>query len=393
MADHVNSENSKQRWLASAINLIDLILIPARALRFAFCWLFIRWRWRAIPIFGAAIGIVLFFETLSSPLFSTVTMSITARTEVLEIETRPGEVLEWELPTGTYGLLTSPDAMACVTHDQFEIECIQEEPTLLRVANAARIRVSVPLPAGEAVVVDPVEPALRLAITPIADANCDKKPSTESGGQATCPDPLISIRGTSGEPIVETIDLVTFESVPISNWRTPISVSHVRVGESLAAGSARQPILIEGGVKLFASIDIGSRVAPRRYLILEETFDAADIVELPASTEQKGLVVGLLAFSRNDELGLVENGILDLTAHTDLDEVLVTRLRAGHSVKLSTWDILARQPVWLAIWGLFVSLILIVGFATGDQANARLGGMLRRRRLQRRPRPKPDHDR
>ena len=79
-----------------------------------------------------------------------------------------------------------------------------------------------------------------------------------------------------------------------------------------------------------------------RYQIKEEQFDPADVVQIPAEPSAQGLLVGLLS------LDSAAQREFDLTLHTELAEVYVRRLGAGHRIGVSMWAIVSKMPVWLA---------------------------------------------
>jgi hypothetical protein len=61
-------------------------------------------------------------------------------------------------------------------------------------------------------------------------------------------------------------------------------------------------------------------------------------------------------------LGAVDERAFDLTLHTDLAEVFVRRLGAEHRIGVSMWAIVSRLPIWLALWVVFVSLIVVANY-------------------------------
>jgi hypothetical protein len=93
-----------------------------------------------------------------------------------------------------------------------------------------------------------------------------------------------------------------------------------------------------------------------RYQIKEERFDPADVVQIPADPGARGLLVGLLS------LDAAAQSDFDLTLHTDLAEVFVRRLGGGHRIGVSMWAIVSKLPFWLALWVVWVSLIVVANY-------------------------------
>jgi hypothetical protein len=146
-------------------------------------------------------------------------------------------------------------------------------------------------------------------------------------------------------------------------WRIPLILRRVQVGESLSEsistadtiGAVRQPIMIEGDVRIFAR-SLGSH---DRYQIQEESFDQADVVQIPADAGTNGgLIVGLLSLDRDHE----GEHAFDVTMHTALAEVFVRRLFAEHRIGVSMWSIVSQLPTWAALWVVWVSLIVVANY-------------------------------
>ena len=90
--------------------------------------------------------------------------------------------------------------------------------------------------------------------------------------------------------------------------------------------------------------------------------------QIPADPGRDGLLLGLLSLD-SDKDGVQA---FALTLHTDLSEVFVRRLAAGHRIGVSMWSILSQLPLWLALWVVWVSLIVVANYHA-----ARLSGMQR----------------
>jgi hypothetical protein len=278
---------------------------------------------------------------------SDVTSTVRARTEVLELTLQPGRTYVWWLPSGSYSLLTAPDAKGCESRSRFDIVCPYAEATAVTIKNGATARFELTTAEGAPA------PSFMLALTP-RDAS------------------EFEIRSGADELLVATSELVTFESQPVESWRIPLYVERVEIGESLSDSvaasdalgtTARQPIMTEGDVRMFAR----ALWFDERYQIKEERFDPADVVQMPADPGALGLLVGLLSLDAEtgDDAG---QGDFDLTLHTDLAEVFVRRLGGGHRIGVSMWAIVSKLPFWLALWVVWVSLIVVANYYS-----ARLG--------------------
>ena len=277
---------------------------------------------------------------------SDVTSTVSARTEVLELTLQPGRVYVWWLPRGSYSLLTAPDAKGCEQRGRFDVVCSYAEATAVTIKNGATARFELTTVEGSPA------PSFMLALTPRGAAG--GKPA--NGNEST-----FEIRNAADELLVATPELVTFESAPVESWRIPLMVERVQIGESLTdsvaaadalGGAARQPILTEGDVRMFAR----ALWFDERYQIKEERFDPADVVVIPADPAARGLLVGLLSLDAGTQSDF------DLTLHTELAEVFVGRLGGGHQIGISMWAIMSNLPFWLALWVVWVSLIVVANY-------------------------------
>ncbi len=318
-----------------------------RALDTALNWPGGRWPVPTVTsLFAIALVTVAGVELLPTNALSDVTLTVQARSEVLEVTLQPERSYVWWLPRGKFSLLTAPPGPACEQRERFDIVCTYEEPTAVTIKHGATVRFELARQEGTSA------PTFTLAITPLERAEAEQ-------------DSLFEVRNRDDRVLVSSQDLLTFESQPTSEWRIPLIVERVRIGESLSDSvaprealdtSARQPILIEGDVRIFARA-LGF---DERYLIKAERFDPADVVQIPARTEAKGLLLGLLAF--DDGADDDESPGFDVTLHTDLAEVFVRRLGGGHWIGVSTWAIVSKLPFWLALWVVWVSLIVVANY-------------------------------
>jgi hypothetical protein len=292
-------------------------------------------------LFLISVLVVACVELLPKAL-SDVTLTVRARTEVLELELQPERTYVWWLPRGTYSLLTAPMAPSCEHRSRFDVTCAYAEATAVTIKNGATVRFELTTLEGES------KPSFMLALTPRAAAADGKASSFE-------------IRSAADEPLAATSDLVTFESQPVEQWRIPLIVERVQIGESLSesvaaadalATTSRQPIMTGGDVRMFAR----ALWFDERYQIKEEQFDPADVVQIPADPTAQGLLIGLLS------LDSAAQRELDLTLHTELAEVFVRRLGAGHRIGVSMWAIVSKMPMWLALWVVWVSLIVVANY-------------------------------
>jgi hypothetical protein len=305
-------------------------------------------RWPAPTVTSllvAALLVVGAIELLPKAL-SDVTLSVRARSEVLEIELDPDRTYVWWLPAGRYSLLTAKAVTGCEQRNRFDVACTYADPTAITIKNGATVRFEV-LAAG-------ADGNLRFsaALTP-------REPPAR--GSASEPASAFTMHDASDELLVETGDLVTFESGPVDVWRIPLIVTRVQIGEFLSEsiatsdtlGAVRQPIMTEGDVRIFARTPGGQD----RYQVQEERFDPADVVQIPADRAgDSGLLLGLLSLDRATAQAF------DVTMHTALARVFVRRLGAEHQIGVSTWSIVAQLPTWTALWVVLVSLIVVANY-------------------------------
>lgn len=299
----------------------------------------------ATSLFALSALIVAGVELLPKAL-SDVTSTLRARTEVLELALQPERTYVWWLPGGSYSLLTAQVANGCEQRGRFDVVCSHPEATAVTIKHGATARFELTTVEGAPA------PSFMLALTP--------RPA-EGGKSASRSAPTFEIRNGANELLVATSDLVTFESSPVESWRIPVMVERVQIGESLTdgvaaadalEGPARQPILTEGDVRMFAR----ALWFDERYQIKEERFDPADVVVIPADPSERGSLVGLLSLDAGAQSDF------DLTLHTELAEVFVGRLGGGHQIGISMWAIMSNLPYWLALWVVWVSLIVVANY-------------------------------
>jgi hypothetical protein len=278
---------------------------------------------------------------------SDVTLSVRAQTEVLMLELQPERTYVWWLPGGSYSLLTAEGATGCERRSRFDVVCPYAAPTAVTIQNGATVRFELTTAEGATM------PRFLLALTPraVADGTKDEQRSR------------FEVRSGADEVLASTSELVTFESLPVTQWRIPLIVERVEIGASLSdsviaadtlGGIPRQPIMTAGDVRMFARA-FGFGVE-ERYQIKEERFDPADVVQVPADPGAKGLLLGLLS------LDAAAQREFDLTLHSDLAEVFVRRMGAQHVVGVSMWQIMSQLPMWLALWVVWVSLIVVANY-------------------------------
>jgi len=313
-----------------------------------------RGRWpvpTVTSLFVIALLIVGVVEFLPRGL-SDVTLTVRARTEVLELELQPQRTYIWWLPAGSYSLLTAKDAAGCERRNRFDLACSYNEPTAITIKNGATVRFELAAADGANA------PRFSVALTPRAPAR--RRANGDASADEKAVASAFEVRNAADELLVETPELVTFESQPVSNWRIPLIVKRVQIGEFLSEsiatadtlGTASQPIMTEGGVRMFAR----TFGLDERYQIKEEQFDPADVVQIPADAGMDGLLLGLLS------LDATAQREFDLTLHTNLAEVFVRRLGAEHRIGISMWAIVSKLPMWLALWVVWVSLIVVANY-------------------------------
>ena len=315
-----------------------------KVLDFALNWPGGRWPVPTVTsLFVIAALIVASVELLPGT-FSDLTSTVRARTEVIELRLQPERTYVWWLPAGSYSLLTAPDARGCEQRSRFDVVCSSAVATAVTIKNGATAEFEITTLEGAAA------PSFTLSLTPRARENA----------AAT----TFEIRTAADEPVVTTSDLVTFESQPVEAWRVPLFVEGVQIGESLtdsvvasdALGTiARQPIMTEGDVRIFAR----ALWFDERYQVKEERFDPADVVQIPADPSDRGSLLGLLSLVNEEDDGGSE---FEVTLHTELFEVFVRRLGGGHRIGVSMWAIVSNLPFWLALWVVWVSLIIVANY-------------------------------
>jgi hypothetical protein len=315
-----------QRWLDAALN-----------------WPGGRWPVPTVTSLFALSALIVAGVELLPKALSDVTSTVHARTEVLELTLEPGRTYVWWLPGGSYSLLTARDGAHCEQRSRFDIACVSTEPTAVTIKNGAVARFELTTAEGA------TAPSFMLALTPRAVADGAKGKASE-----------FEIRSGADDLLAATSDLVTFESRPVESWRIPLMVERVEIGESLSDGviaadalgtTARQPIMTEGDVRMFAR----ALWFDERYQIKEERFDPADVVQIPADAATEGRLVGLLSLDAAQR-------DFDVTLHTELAEVFVRRLGGGHRIGVSMWAIVSKLPFWLALWVVWVSLIVVANY-------------------------------
>lgn len=303
-------------------------------------------------LFLLAVLLVAAVEFLPKRL-SDVTLTVHSRTEVIELELQPERTYVWWLPAGSYSLLTAKPETACQRRDALDFECTYAEPTSITIKHGGTVRF-------EVLAGDSPEPRFGVALTPRPTKDKTKASSFE-------------LQNRANGPSVVTEELLTFESQPVKHWRIPLIATRVKIGESLSEsvggnegldGLPHAPIMTEGDVRMFAR-SFGSR---ERYQVKEERFDPADEVQIPAEPGRDGLLLGLLSLDSENQNAFA------LTLHTDLAEVSVHRLGAAHKIGISMWSILSQLPIWLALWVVLVSLIVVANYHA-----ARLSGIQKTR--------------
>jgi hypothetical protein len=312
-------------------------------------------RWPAPTVTSllvAALVVVAAVELLPKTA-SDVTLSVRARTEVLELELDPLRTYVWWLPAGTYSLLTAKVGSGCSERKRFDVSCTYAVPSAITIKNGATVRFEM-LPAA-------ADGGLRFSAALTPRKAPPKEPPPPPGRDTVASS--FEVHDANDELLVETGDLLTFESGSADPWRIPLILHRVQIGASLSEsistsdtlGPVLQPIMLEGDVRIFAR-SLGSN---DRYQIQEESFDAADVVQIPADPTNEGeLLIGVLSLDRNHE----GEHAFDITLHTALAEVFVRRLGAEHLIGVSMWSVVSQLPTWAALWIVWVSLIVVANY-------------------------------
>ena len=305
-----------------------------------------RWPAPTVTSLVVAAVVVVGAVELVPKAVSDVTLSVRARSEVLEIELDPYRTYVWWLPAGRYSLLTAKSGSGCEQRSRFDVACTYGDPTAITIKNGATVRFEV--------IAGGADGDLRFsaALTP-------REPHANDAAGLPASD--FAMHDAADELLVETGDLVTFESGPVDVWRIPLIGTRMQIGEFLSEsistadslGAVRQPIMTEGDVRIFAR-SLGRH---DRYQVQEERFDPADVVQIPADpTSEGGLLLGLLSLDRAGQHAF------DVTMHTALAEVFVRRLGAEHRIGVSMWSIVSELPTWTALWVVWVSLIVVANY-------------------------------
>jgi len=304
-------------------------------------------QWPGVPTLCVlAALLVLGIDLLPRRVFD-VTMSVEARTEVVGLTLDPQREYVWGLPAGSYSLLVAKPAEGCESSTQFEVACRYAEPSYLKIRNGATVRFEALPPAEDG----DDGPRFIVSIKPLEPS--DK--AARAGEKST-----FEIRSATDELRAATTELVNYESNAVKLWRIPLELRRVAIGESLAenviaadTSTARQPIMTEGNVRIFARRVFGGS---NRYQVQEEHFDPADVVQIPGEGESgDSLLLGLLSLNGAARA-------FDVTLHTDFAKVFVRRLGAEHAIGASMWSIVSRDPASLALWAALVSLISIANY-------------------------------
>ncbi|HVS22439.1 MAG TPA: hypothetical protein VMU03_01835 [Gammaproteobacteria bacterium] len=307
--------------------------------------------WPGVPTLCVlAAALVIGIEFLPRSVFD-VTMSVEARSEVVELALDPQREYVWELPAGSYSLLVAKPAEGCNASAAFEVVCRYPEPSYLTIRHGATVRLEA-LPPGD----DGDDgPRFIVSIMPLEPT---RKAAGAGGEKST-----FEIRSARDELRAATTELVSYESGAVKLWRIPLVLRRVQIGESLAenviapdTSTARQPIMTEGNVRIFARRVFGGS---NRYEVQEEHFDPADIVQIPGERERgNSLLLGLLSLNGGERA-------FDVTLHTEFAKVYVRRLGAEHAIGASMWSIVSHDPASLALWAALVSLISVANYHSG----------------------------
>jgi hypothetical protein len=330
----------------------------AAALRAPFRWPRGEWPIPTVTsLLFLSLAIVAVVELLPKDI-SDVTLSVHARTEIVELELDPLRTYVWWLPAGSYSVLTGETGAGCEARNRFDLVCAAESPTAITIKNGGTVRLETA--AARAA------PRFTLYLTPRLDTPGASGGALDARAEPRPREPSsFEVRDEQNRLRLATRELVTYESGPVDLWRVPLIVKRVQIGgflsESIATadtiGAVRQPIMTEGDVRIFAR----SLGLHDRYLILEERFDPADVVQIPADDDTEGLLLGLVSLAEVGDDGDGAEGF-DLTLHSDLAEVYVRRLGAEHRIGVSMWSVVSNLPMWLALWVVLVSLIVVANY-------------------------------
>ena len=343
-------------------------------------------RWRAVVLIISVVYVALLVTDLDVPGFSNTTMSATVRTEVMSFKIGRDEVLDWPLQAGSFTSFGPVDDFRCAKQDDdgFFYACEAPEGLSLHVENWAEVRMVV-IPREE-LGNSASGPLLSIEVRPMEEPGEMPKRGDPRFG---CVKPIgeseeiplrptsIELRSARGEVVYVSDGSFAFEIGNDIGWKVPLDVSNLLLGESLLSGVSWQPIVTAGEFRLFSSSGLAWWRQRSRYLVFEDTLDPADIVKIPQSG----------CWTRNRFVGFVsfeDSGVLDVIAHTGATDALVTRLGGQHAIRVSMWDILAGQPVWLAVLALFVWAVMILDYSKDDKKSRRTAEFIRDQKKTRR---------
>ena len=221
-------------------------------------------------------------------------------------------------------------------------------------------------------------PAMRLEVLPLTNPSSadnigsDEYFCTDLPANDDLPAPRIELRDEFGNLIHATGERFVFDALPVTGWKTALDLRNIEIGVLLTSDTSWQPILTNGEVRMFAKNNLFSGGPERRYLVASETLDPADVLNVPLTRCWTGSrLMGLVSLGKRQDT-LVEDGVFDLTLHADINEGLVRRIGARHEIGVTTWDIISRLPVLIAVWAVFVGVVLILSFAKGDGQTGRI---------------------
>ncbi len=246
-----------------------------------------RWPAPTVTSLVVAAVVVVGAVELVPKAVSDVTLSVRARSEVLEIELDPYRTYVWWLPAGRYSLLTAKSGSGCEQRSRFDVACTYGDPTAITIKNGATVRFEV--------IAGGADGDLRFsaALTP-------REPHANDAAGLPASD--FAMHDAADELLVETGDLVTFESGPVDVWRIPLIGTRMQIGELLSEsistadslGAVRQPIMTEGDVRMFAR-SLGRRPLPGQGGTLRPGRRRAD----PRRSDQRGRPVARALVARS----------------------------------------------------------------------------------------------
>lgn len=326
-----------------------------------------------LAFFG--VGAAYFVPQISDFSLFTVSMSVSARTDIFEFQLDPARRYRWRLPSGEFLTESEPepdvaDDRCAVLGSRFECKA----DTVVEVRGDATVRFSV-----EQVSEWPNERGPFLVIEVfLTDATQD-----DARFEA-------SVFDSRGQLQLKSTADFAYQSKSIkTRIRFPVVATHATIGARLAEASIPfdedylpWPHMVRSGeVQIFAARG-DSR---ERFPVYSETLSTGDLIVMKPEKQDPKNVSHIWGFvvvdpaagageprDESSDTGFVESNefevVLHMTAprtgHRDFPRVRVSRFgtTGAHELGVSNWAVISNYPYLQEIWVVILSLILIGDF-------------------------------